>query len=177
MKRLLVITVFCLFAACCFAQESDQTPASRADIMTYFETIHSHDMMDKMVDAMLKPMHELIHDQYLKNQSKLPNDFEERMTRRMDDMYKKMPWDQMMDAMIPAYQKHFTKGDINALLAFYSSPTGQKLLRDMPAITSESLESMMPILRNYIEEMHSKLEQETSDMVSGSEKAGPPAKN
>ena len=178
MKHRVVIMVFFLsFAACCFAQESDQTPASRADIMTYFETVHSHDMMAKMADGMLKPMHQLIHDEYLKNQSKLPNDFEERMTRQMDDMYKKMPWDQMFDAMIPVYQKHFTKGDINALLAFYSSPTGQKLLREMPAITSEALESMMPILRNHIEEMQSKLEQETSDMVAGSEKSAPPAKN
>jgi hypothetical protein len=183
MKHRYVIMVFGLmFAACCFAQESDQTPASRADVMTYFETIHSHDMMDKLMNGMLKPMHEMIHDEYLRNQSKLPTDFEERMAKQMDDMYKKMPWDQIIDAMIPAYQKHFTKGDINAMLAFYSSPTGQKLLRDMPAIVSESMGSAMPILRNHIQEMQSKLEQQSKDMVDGSEKADsekatPPAKN
>ena len=32
------------------------------------------------------------------------------MTKQMDDMLKNMPLDEMMQATIPAYQKHFTKG-------------------------------------------------------------------
>ena len=34
----------------------------------------------------------------------------------------------MMQSMVPAYQKHFTKGDIDNLVAFYSSPTGEKVI-------------------------------------------------
>ena len=33
-----------------------------------------------------------------------------------------------MQAMVPAYQKHFTKGDIDNLVAFYSSPTGEEVI-------------------------------------------------
>src|SRR5439155_13694987 len=51
-----------------------------------------------------------------------------------------MPFDEMMDAMVPTYQKHFTRGELDALTAFYSSPTGQKILREMPAIMSEAID-------------------------------------
>jgi len=74
---------------------------------------------------MLKSMQTLLHEQYLKNKEKLPEDYEQRMSKQLGDMYRNMPFDEMMQATIPVYQRHFTKGDINALLAFYSSPTGR----------------------------------------------------
>lgn len=36
----------------------------------------------------------------------------------------------MTEAMVTVYQKHFTKSDVEALIGFYSSPTGQKMLRE-----------------------------------------------
>jgi hypothetical protein len=57
----------------------------------------------------------------------------------------------MMQAMVPAYQKHFTKADMDNLVAFYSSPTGEKLLREMPSIMAESMQDMMPIMTKYTE--------------------------
>ena len=178
MKRYLIAVVLCLtFGVSLYAQQNDDTPASREDVQTYFETVHSRDSMNKLVDAMLKPMHEMIHDQYVKHQDKLPADFEARMTKQMDDMYRNMPFDEMIQAMIPVYQKHFTKGDIYTLLAFYSSPTGQKMLNDMPAIMGEAMEAMMPTLRKYVDEIHEKLQRETDEMIKDSEKKSDPAAN
>lgn len=42
--------------------------------------------------------------------------------------------------MIPVYSKHFTIGELRELLAFYSTPLGQKLIREMPAVMQESSE-------------------------------------
>jgi len=122
-------------------------------------------MMLKMMDAMAKPMHQLVHDRYLKEKDKLPADFEARMNKMMDDMMKDMPFDEMMQAMVPTYQKHFTKGDMDALVTFYSSPTGQKLLREMPAITAEAMTAMMPIMRQHIDAANRRLQQQTDEML------------
>ena len=176
MKRLLIAATLCFaFSHAAFAQENDQTPASRADVQTYFEAVGSHEQLKKTVEAMLQPMHQMFHDQFAKDKDKLPADFEDRMTKQMDDMIKNMPMDEMIQAMIPAYQKHFTKGDINAMLAFYSSPTGQKLLREMPAITAESMSAMMPIMNRYMEDVQKKLQQEAEEMAKESEKKADPA--
>lgn len=153
MRRIFLAVLLCLaFTLAALAQQADDPPASRADIQTYFETMHSHDSMKQMMDAMAKSMHQLTHDQYLKNKDKLPEDYEQRMTRQTGDMLKNMPLDEMMQATIPVYQKPFTKGDVNALLAFCSSPTGQKFLRDMPAILGEPMDAMMPVISRYVDE-------------------------
>jgi hypothetical protein len=83
---------------------------------------------------------------------------------------KSMPFDEMMQSMVPTYQKHFTKGDIDSLVAFYSSPVGQKLLREMPAIMGEAMEAMMPIMRQHMDAMNQRLQQEVADMLKNSQK-------
>jgi len=45
----------------------------------------------------------------------------------------------MLDDMIPVYQRHLTKQDVDSMLAFYNTPTGQKLLREQPAMMAEGM--------------------------------------
>jgi len=178
MRRFFLAVILCLVSSlAAFAQQNDDTPATREDIQTYFETVHSRDSMNKIMDAMMKSIRQLTHEQFVKNKDKLPEDFEQRMTKQMDDMMKNMPLDEMMQATIPIYQKHFTKGDIYTLLAFYSSPTGQKLLRDLPAILSESMDAIMPTMSRYMEQMQDKLMQETDEMIKQAEKKSGQATN
>ena len=167
MKKILVAVALC-FILCLpvVAQQNpaDQ-PATKADVERYLDAIHSHDMLNQMVEAMAKPMHNMVHEQYLQDKDKLPPDFEERMTKMMDDMLKNIPWDDMMKATVPVYQKHLTKGDIDALVAFYSSPTGQKMLHEMPALMAESMEAMMPIIQGHITNVTTRMQTEMADMV------------
>jgi hypothetical protein len=90
----------------------------------------------------------------------------------MDDMLSTMPFGEMMQAMVPVYQKHFTHGDIDSLIAFYSAPIGQKILREMPAITSEAMQSMMPIMRRQMDAVMQRVQQEMAASLKGSPKVG-----
>jgi hypothetical protein len=172
MKRFLLAAIFCLaFTSHALAQDAAATaPASKEDVERYLQTMHSHDMMQNMIVAMAKPMHQMLHDQFLKQKDKLPADFETRMNKMMDDMMKDMPFDEMMQAMVPSYQKHLTKGDVDSLVAFYSSPTGQKVLRELPAIMGEAMEAMMPIMRRQMDTMNQRVQQEVADMIKNSQK-------
>jgi hypothetical protein len=93
------------------------------------------------------------------------------MNAMMDDMFSNMPMDEMMQAMIPAYQKHFTKGDIDNLVAFYSSPTGAKLLQEMPAIMAEAMQDTMPIMTKYMDTVQTRLQKETDTMIAEAKKS------
>src|SRR5947209_7398299 len=103
MKRILTIATLCLaFCLTGLAQQNAaDAPATKEDVQKYLDVLHSHDMMEQMIEAMSKPMHQMMHEQYLKEKDKLPADFEARMNAIMDDMMKKMPFDEMMEAMIP----------------------------------------------------------------------------
>lgn len=171
MKRFALATIVLLCAASIgFAQQDPaDSPATKEDVQKYLEIMHSREMMTKMVDAMAKPMHQMMHDQYEKDKDKLPADFEARMNKVMDDSLKSFPWDEILQSMVPVYQKHFTKGDVDHLVAFYSTPTGQKLIREMPAITAEAMQVMMPILRDRIDVMSRDVQQQVAEMIKQSE--------
>jgi uncharacterized protein len=130
----------------------------------------SPERMNQMFAAISQQMHQMAHQEYLKDKDKLPADFEEQQNKLMDDMFKSMPWDEMIQAMVPSYQKHLTKGDIDSMVAFYSSPTGQKVLRELPAIMSEAMQSMMPIMQRYMATVKERVDQQTADALKESEK-------
>jgi uncharacterized protein len=166
MKRSLIAAILCLSTGwiCTAQQNAADAPATKEDVQRYLQIMHSREMMAKMADAMSKPMHQMVHDQYLKDKDKLPPDFEARMNKMTDDMFKALPWDDMLDAMVPVYQKHFTKGDVDALVAFYSTPTGQKLIKELPEITAEAMQNMMPLLRKSMDTMNQRLQKEIAAM-------------
>jgi hypothetical protein len=173
MKRILLVVALCLSTAMMgFAQQTaSDAPATKEDVQKYLEVMHSREMMAQMVDAMSKPMHKMMHEQFLRDHDKLPTDFEARMNKMIDGWMKEMPWDEMLQAMVPVYQKHFTKGDISALTAFYGTPTGQKVVRELPAITAEAMQSMMPLLQKQMEAMNQRVQQEVAQMIKDSNSA------
>src|SRR5690349_19462029 len=74
---------------------------------------------------------------------KIPNPTPEQLSavdKFAESLFKDMPVDEMLDAMVPIYQKHLSKGDLDAILAFYGSPAGKKLLREQPAMMQEGMQ-------------------------------------
>jgi hypothetical protein len=183
MKRFLIASLlFLAFSVNVLAQQTTaDDPATKEDVERYLQTMHSHDMMKQMMEAISKPMHQMVHDQFMKDKDKLPADFEARTNKMIDDMMRDMPFDEMMQAMVPVYQKHFTKGDIDAFVAFYSTPNGQKMLREMPAIAAEAMQSVVPVMRKQMEAMTERVQKEVAESLKQSQKKpgqdSPPTRN
>jgi hypothetical protein len=172
MKRLLLVVglVFAFSWACIAQTSAAATPATKADVEKYLQIVQSHDMVKKMAASMARSMHQVIHEQYLKHKDSLPADYESKETAEVDNEFENMPWDEMVQAMVPAYQKHLSKGDIDGLIAFYSSPIGQKLLREMPAIMAEGMQNAAPIMTKYNDTVQQTLLRETDVMIAESKK-------
>jgi hypothetical protein len=156
---------FVWIAALCFSlttpaltQTSDADPPSRDDILLYMRTMHSHDLIEKMMEVQGETMRKMFRDLAIKKNGSLPSDFDTRFKKSMDELIRGMPMDEMTQAAIPAYQHHFTKGDIAAMNTFYSSPVGQKVLAELPEVTREASQEMMPILTKYISEWKDRTE-------------------
>ena len=167
MKRLL-IALACLafsFSASIptLAQAADE-PASKDDIIHYLHTMRSHDMFQRIMEVQSQNMQQLFRDQMLKEKGSVPPEFDAHFKKSMDDMIKGMPIDDITQAMIPAYQKHFTKADIAAMNAFYSSPVGQKVLQELPVVVQEGSQAAMPILSKYLDEWKDRMQQQLKEM-------------
>ena len=163
---LIVVTICCSFVLTAAAQQGfANDPATKEDVENYLAATHSRELTKQILQNMSKPMHQFIADAFAKDKDRLPPDFEQRMTKFMDDYFNNMPWDEIYEAIIPIYEKHFTKGDMQALSAFYLSPTGQKVLHEMPAVSSESMTVMLPYIRQNIEKLQQDLQDQVAQML------------
>lgn len=54
-----------------------------------------------------------------------------------DEMRKAMP--ELLEPMVRLHDRHFTEQEVDALLAFYRSPVGRKVIEKMPLITQQSM--------------------------------------
>lgn len=151
MKRTILALVVCLLLGSAgFAQQNAaDAPASKEDVQRYLDAMHIRDTLKSTLDLMTKQMHKMVHDMVQKQQG-LPSDFEARMEKTTDDMFRDFPVDEYLDAVAPVYEKHLTKGDVDALVTFYSSPTGQKVLKEMPSMMAEAMQAATPIVQKMM---------------------------
>jgi uncharacterized protein len=151
MKRIALSLALCLaFASLSFAQQNPaDAPASKEDVQRYLEAMHVRDLLKSTMDLMAKQMHKTIHEMVQKQQG-LPSDFEAQVEKTVDDVFQDFPIDEYLNDVAPVYEKHLTKGDVNALVAFYTSPTGQKVLKELPVMQAEALQAASPIFQKMM---------------------------
>jgi hypothetical protein len=125
--------------------------ASKEDVKKLFDVMASREQMQQMLQQVFSQMRSLSHEQIKQRHPDISQEEIARMDRLSADFIKKFPVDDMLNDMMPIYQKHFTKSEIDALIAFYSSPTGQKFLHEMPAVTAEAMQVEYPRIQAQIE--------------------------
>jgi hypothetical protein len=173
MKRLLITLACFVVSLPCMAQNADE-PASRDDVILYLRTMHSHDMVQRMMAVQAQTTKSLLHDTLVKDKGTLPPNFEDKFKKAMDDLVKNIPADEIVDAMIPAYQNHFTHGDIQAMTAFYASPVGQRVLQELPEVLQEGNKLAMPIMSKYMNDWMERVKHDFDDTKTPAKNAGTP---
>lgn len=163
MRYLLIVMILVLAAAMAFPQEtgSKELPATKEDIEALFTTMHIREQMRKMIDGMMAQTKQITHENVRKRVPNITQKELDRIDAMADTTMKSYNIDDIFNDMIPIYQRHLNKADITAMLAFYESPTGRKLLREQPAMIAESME----ISRIRMEKMMGDLMDKLEDMA------------
>jgi hypothetical protein len=82
-----------------------------------------------------------------------------------DAIFKDVPIDEMIDALIPIYQRHLTETDIDSVIVFYSSPAGQKLLKKQPAMMAEGMKAGQDIMLKKLPDLTQRLNAEVARLA------------
>lgn len=160
----IVLSIVFLSTALVFAQEpSSDAAATREDVLQLFSIMQVNQQMHTMMDAMMKQQKSLIHDTARRKNPNIDQRELDRLDRMMDETVKGFPVEGLLDDMVPVYQKHLSKTDVAAMGTFYSSPTGQKLLREMPAMTSEAMQAAYGRLQQQMEAMTERIDKAMKD--------------
>jgi hypothetical protein len=153
------LAIACLLSASALTQTIADAPATREDVLKLFDVMKLREQMRLVMDSVAKQQREMIHESLKKRAPQMTDQDLARMDQFTSEIMKDLPIDGMLDDMIPVYQKHLTKSDVNAMSVFYSSPTGQKMLREMPAMTTESMQAAAPRIQAMMEKVMDRAEQ------------------
>ena len=124
---------------------------SKEDVQKLFDVMASREQTRQMMQQLFAQMQSMNREQLKKRRPNISPEDLARMERQSEDLLKNFPLDDMLNDMIPVYQRHFTKSEIDALITFYSSPPGQKFLHEMPAVTAETMQAVYPRIQAQVD--------------------------
>ncbi len=117
---LAAIGLLCVLSATAAAQDS----AKQKDIRHLLQITGSGELGTQVMTQMLSNM-----------KKTLPNVPEKFWT----DFMKEVHTDELVDLIVPVYDRNLTQDDVKQLIRFYESPTGKKFVSVLPKLTQESM--------------------------------------
>ncbi len=170
MKNKIAVTlcVFLLLTCAAYSQDSNQGPATREDVEKMLDALQTKQMMQTIMTQMTAQSKEMAR----KNLPKASPQELADMDRMMDEFMSDLPMSELVNTMIPIYQKHFTRQDINNIVAFYASPTGKKFITEMPAMMQESMEANMALMQKRMEAIQKKVQERIDEINKSRKPAG-----
>lgn len=144
--------------------------------MKLLDLLQVRDSLQVTLDAVKKQMRTSAEDQF---REKILNPSPEQLKSIraiVDDVFGDLSADDMIKDVVPVYQKHLTRGDVRALVAFYSSPAGQKILREQPAMVRESMEAAGASQQKKMEKILARLDLRVEQLIEQEQGKSEPKK-
>jgi len=137
--RRIALSVLCVIALFQARPAAGQTPdeSVRADIEKLMQLTGTAQLASQMVSTLTAQ----ILDGMKKSQPSVPDRALTIAREVLDTEFAKAfsgP-QSMMPEIAAAYAKRFTQDDIRAMVAFYESPVGKKMIQVMPALVRDSM--------------------------------------
>lgn len=169
MERLLRLGVFLFFALGAAGQEQmTSAPATKQDIEKLFVAMHIRERMEILIADSRKQSRIFLANYLLKQvpgASEKQDQVQAMVDEMLDGIFKEYPIDAILNDTIPIYQKHLSEPDVDAIVAFYSTPVGQKVLHELPAILSESSQITQSRLQPRLQDAAAKLTERLTRMI------------
>ncbi len=124
-RRLLGSLLVLLVAAAPALAQTKRDAEKEKKIRRVLEVTGAQRMMSQMAGQMIAS--------FKKAQPEVPEEFWNRFEEKFSS-------EDLIDQLVPIYDKYYSKQDLDGLLAFYESPVGQKVLKTMPQVMQESMQ-------------------------------------
>ena len=157
MRKAIIAVLFLLLTGTSAICQQQLNAATKEDVEDLLTITGARARMQQIWSQMAKQAATSAADAYrLKHPNASPLELRkvaEATGRSFQDEVAVLSVDELLDAMIPVYQQHLTHADIRGIIDFYNSEPGQKYLKEMPALMSESMEAIQPIIKKHLPEM------------------------
>ena len=160
MKRIFLVVV--ILAGALWGQTPD-APASREDILKLFEVMQIRDQLKDVMTQAAQQMRSMSRDAIKQRHPDLSESDLAQLDELSERMVNQLPVEGMIDDVVPVYQKHLSKVDVDAMIVFYSTPTGKKIMREMPAMMTEGMQATYPRLQKLMDDTMDQIEKKARE--------------
>ena len=161
-----LILLVAFSSSLCWGQFPDPNgPPTREEVLHFMQLLNVRDQIRQAMAGTLEQAKRSAR-QVLASKTEHPTSAQfAELDRTVEEAFKSISVDDVLSVVVPVYQKHLTRGDLETVLAFYSSPVGQKLLHEMPAMTTETIEASNTVLEQRFNAIMDKIDQRTDELV------------
>lgn len=146
------------------------SPPSKQDVLKFFQIMQVEQQTRAVLANTQEQVKTMTREMIMKKAPNASPDQLAQVEGMMDTMFKEYPINGILDDMVPVYQKHLTKSDLDGLITFYSSPLGQKVLREMPEMTKEAMQVSYAHIQKNMEQMMKKVDDRVQSIVDEQQK-------
>jgi hypothetical protein len=177
MKRFVVLAfLVTLFASTLLGQQQPTNPPDSStlrptgtQVMMFMEAVQTRSRLQSSLQTQREEVGIRVHNMFRKAlpdaTPKEKTKFENIVANALGDVFANYPIDDVLRDMIPIYQSHFSESDLNQIVTFYSSPVGQKVLKEMPAMSAELVRVSDARLQPQIDEAMKNVGEHIQEMV------------
>lgn len=118
-----------------------QERPTQEQVLKLLDLLQVRDSMQVSVDAMKEQVRGTAEQGF---REKFPHPTAEQLKAVqgvVDGVFKELALDDLIRDVVPVYQRHLSRSDVKAIIAFYSSPAGRKILHEQPAMIRESMQA------------------------------------
>lgn len=136
MKTKIIVILFAITSLSAYSQTIEE------DIRTMMEISNSIGQAEIIMEYMIGQYKTMLPD--------VPADYWELFLEEIDYEY-------FIELLTPIYKKYYTQEEIQDIIAFYESPTGQKMIEVQPMISQDSMIAGEEWGMILVEQINSKL--------------------
>jgi hypothetical protein len=149
--------------------------ATKEQLTKLFEVMRVKQQMDSVLKMMPAMVEKQMQEQMKAIRAQMPGGGEmspkeqeamgQFQKRIMEKALSAYPYDEMISDMTDVYQRHVSRVDADAFIAFYGSPAGQHLLDEQPAIMKEYMPMVMKRMSERSKDLTDEIVKEAAEMA------------
>jgi len=173
MSRYIAVVLIVLSLGCASARADDASKRVKAEQL--FVLLHMDRMMDQLMVGVRNQVQQIVQempgaDDATPEQKKQIVDFQQRVLGLVND---KLGWKALEPDFINLYASTYTEEELDGILAFYTSPVGQKMIEKTPELTAKSTEITQQKMREVQPQLNAMVQDFMKQMAAATAKPAP----
>jgi hypothetical protein len=163
-----------IWAAAISVAVAADNPPSDASIKQLLEVVEMRKLPEAMTAQLDGAMKQAIQQATQGEQvpASIQQDIDKRQAQMIVAMKETLDWNKLEPVYVHVYQKSLTQQEVDGLIAFYKTPSGQAVLKKMPVIMQNAVNETQQLMQPLVEQLRTMQQDVRAEVQAEKDKKG-----